>query len=376
MALKMYIPSYFVKTGRVGGAEHMFYNLVYGLSASAADLLLAYGSDADLSGNFLTFLQGRSDIARLRKPFAGPRFLAEQGSCFLPPERRDATLFPNYFTPPLLPARLGKVVTVIHDLQYRHFPEYFPARKRAWLRCSHRLTMERADTVVCISEVVKEDLLAVYGERFRLKLRTIHNPVCWDRFGPEGQEHPLHGRPYLLSVAAQYPHKNLPTLVRAFAQLAQRYADVQLVLVGQLFSQLAGEATRQSDIAELIASLGLQERVLVTGYVDDQRLGAWYRHASGFLFPSLFEGFGMPPVEALGLGVPTVTSRASSLPEVTLGKCAYVEKATDVDEWAAVLVDLLDRPDVYRVSAAVRASIREHYAPATIAGRYLDVCGN
>ena len=95
-------------------------------------------------------------------------------------------------------------------------------------------------------------------------------------------------------MAAQYAHKNLRTLLRAFATVAARDRDVMLVLCGQPYGGLRGVKSGTDEIGSLVEALGLSGRVLLTGYDDDRALGDWYRHAALFAFPSLFEGFGMP----------------------------------------------------------------------------------
>src|SRR5690606_13070144 len=111
-------------------------------------------------------------------------------------------------------------------------------------------------------------------------------------------------RPKVLSVSAHWPHKNIATLLRAFRRLQDRTGDdgPELVLVGQLAPNLVSNRNA-TDLEAVVEQLGLRN-VRVTGHIDDEALGEEYRSASLFVFPSLFEGFGMPPVEALGMGVP------------------------------------------------------------------------
>ena len=110
-----------------------------------------------------------------------------------------------------------------------------------------------------------------------------------------------------------------------------------------------------------------------TGYVDDRTLGSLYRRATVFAFPSLFEGFAMPPIEALGLGLPVLTSRATSIPEVTMGLATYLDDPRDPTETADRLGEMLDDPEAARPSTADVARVREAYDPVGIAARYRDV---
>jgi glycosyltransferase involved in cell wall biosynthesis len=121
----------------------------------------------------------------------------------------------------------------------------------------------------------------------------------------------------------------------------------------------------------LIAELNLGDAVRAAGYIEPQELGALYRGASLFVFPSIFEGFGLPPVEALGFGLPVITTRCASLPEVTLGLADYVDDPTNVEELAALMTERLEdgrRPDSTAVS-----ELRDLYSPERIGRLMYDV---
>lgn len=208
----------------------------------------------------------------------------------------------------------------------------------------------------------------------------IPNSINWGRYESDG--HPIiHGEqkqpfPYILSVAAQYPHKNLETLIRAFARVQSQFPEFRLVLVGQLSRNLVG-TSRQSRLEELVKEFELDQEVIVTGFVSDYELGRWYRNASLFVFPSLFEGFGMPPVEALGMGVPTLTTRCGSLLEVTMGLAQYVDNPLDPVEMAERIVDMLENQDHFRISEKAIQEIRKEYDVRSIGEKYYRVlCGS
>lgn len=365
------VAAHFVFTGRVGGAEHMLYNLLRGMWNSA-DVTVLCAAASNLNAGFA---QEVRNSARLREVGGnGSRFLAEQRACLAATTAGDAILFPNYFVPPLTPRRLGRVVTVLHDMQYRHFPQYFAPKKRAWLRAAHALAFRKADNVVAISSFVRDDALRWLGQDFANKITVIPNAVEWTRFdGSLGNRRPFDGR-YVLSVAAQYPHKNLETLIRAFAQVARQQSDLHLVLCGQDYSALRGVASSRAGLLPLGRELGIADRLHLTGYVDDAALGAWYRGASLFAFPSVFEGFGMPPVEALGFGLPVLTTSATALPEVTRGLAYHVDDPFSVTEWASKLVEMLANPGRYRPTDDEAAALRRFYHPDRIAEQYLNLC--
>lgn len=374
---RLLVAAHFVYAGRVGGAEHMLYNLLRGIAGSGPALTVLCSARGNLHPDFLREIEGRPDVQVLERGGGGPRFLAEQRACADRSLSADAVLFPNYYVPPWVPARLGRVATVLHDLQYKHFPQNFSARKRAWLTAAQAFAVRRADRVVVISGFVGQDVLRWFGDGVARKLVVIPNPISWDRFEAAGDEAAPIAQSYILSVAAQYPHKNLEVLVRGFAAMARRHPDLQLVLCGQDFGSLHGVA-RTGDapggLLPVIRALGLEGRVRLTGYVDDAALGRWYRHASLFAFPSVFEGFGMPAVEALGFGLPTLTTRCTALPETTLGLAQYVDRPDDANEWAERMDQIVRDPVGHRPGAGDVARLRAHYSPQRIGAAYADAC--
>lgn len=371
------VTAQFVFHGQVGGAEHMLYNVLRGLDRDGVGLRVLCADAGNLDPAFVAELDRMQPGSLVPcGGGTGSRFVSEQLACLRPGIRTDAVLFPNYFVPPLVPARLGRVVTVLHDMQFRHYPANFSTRKRAWLKASQAFALHRADTLVAISDFVRDDILRQYGDRHADKVVTIPNPISWARFEPvpgAATGRPIE-RPYVLSVAAGYAHKNLEVLVRAFAEVARRDPDLQLVFCGQDYAGLRGVSGARPGLAALAQELGLDGRVLVTGYVDDAALGRWYRHAAMFAFPSLFEGFGMPPVEALGFGLPTLTTALTALPEVTLGLAQTVQDPASPAEWADRMLDMVRNPAQSRPSDRAAARLRRRYSPERIGRLYALAC--
>ena len=162
----------------------------------------------------------------------------------------------------------------------------------------------------------------------------IPNAASWHRFeAVPASPPPLEG-PYILAVAAQYPHKNLED---------------------------AGPRARP------------RRPGAETGHIDDAALGSWYRGATMFAFASLFEGSGMPPVEALGFGRPTLTTTLTSLPQVTLSHARTVAEPMSPQAWAAAMLEMARDPATYRPSGRQVAGLRAHYAPQRIARLYIDM---
>jgi glycosyltransferase involved in cell wall biosynthesis len=351
----------FVRAGRVGGAEQALYNLLDGLRSMSAPWVVVTAEG----------LQPGFDLAPLvvrpvQVPGVQNRVVVE--TLTLPTLRdMDRWLLPNYYTP--LGLR-GHVVTVIHDAQHEHFPENFSAGKRAWLRAAHRYTMRRADVVVAISQFVADDLVRVHGGRYAAKVEVIPDAVSFDRLSSEALPTGLPAdREIVLCVSGAYRHKNLQTLVRAFADVAVRRPDSHLVIVGQAPELLLG-ARQGTPVTGLVRELGLADRVSVLGYVSDTELGALYRRASVLAMPSLFEGFGLPVIEALGLGVPVVSTRCGALSEVSLGIARYVDDPMSAAEMAGRLVDVLTEGDAARPSSADVERVRARYDPTLVASLF------
>jgi glycosyltransferase involved in cell wall biosynthesis len=361
MTMATAVSACFVRAGRVGGAEHALYNLLGGLrSVTAADPWTVVTAEP---------LQLGFDIAPLvirpvRVPGLRNRVAIE--TLTLPPMRDvDHWLLPNYYTPVGL---RGRVVTVIHDAQHEHLPENFSARKRAWLRAAHRYTMRRADIVVAISDYVADDLIARHGDHVVGKIRVIPNAVSFDRLSPGELPAAVPAdREVVLCVSGGYRHKNLETLVRAFAEVAARRPDSHLVVVGQAPELLLGARTGVG-VDGLVRELGLTDRVTVLGYISDAELGALYRVASVLVMPSLFEGFGLPVVEALGLGVPVVSTRAGSLTDVSLGLARYIDDPLSSAEMAEALITVL--ADGTHPSEADVEQVRARYNPRHVASLF------
>ncbi len=366
------VSAHFVQAGRVGGAEQMLYALIKGFCQIGQPVKLLVTRPDQLDAGFRRWFQNEKCGEMIITGNSRRRFVAEQMACLDRDIAGDAVIFPNYFTPPIMPRRVGNPLTVIHDLQYRYFPEYFSRRRRAWLNMAHRLTLRKAFKVIAISSSVRDDIGKHYGDAAAAQTTVIHDPIDWTRFEGKGENGPMpSGTPYILSVAAQYPHKNLATLVRAYGEVRKRYPDHKLVLVGQARDRLLG-THGGADLSKIIAEEGLSNSVVITGYLGDRELGHLLRNATLFAFPSVFEGFGMPPLEAMGFGIPTITTRCGSLPEVTLGRAIYVEKPYCVGEWADRISEVLDAPAKHWVAADDVAEIRRRYAPSTIAAQYLQ----
>ena len=241
----------------------------------------------------------------------------------------------------LLPrlTRTPSVIT-IHDIAYLRFPEHHLARNRWYLRAMMPRFLRAADRVIAVSESTRRDVMRVYeldagkievipegvDTRFRPDLETATVAAVRRRYGLPDR--------FILSVGTIEPRKNLPTLLDAFASLRRRHSDVGLVIAG-------GKGWLYGSFFERLRSLGLERQVVLTGFVPDEDMPALMNAAEVFAFPSEFEGFGLPPLEAMACGVPVVSSNAASLPEV-IGTAGLQLPPRDVGEWLGALERVLD----------------------------------
>lgn len=265
----------------------------------------------------------------VRIPFVYPR-LAKRD--------RLGLLHMTYMAPPVLPCPL---VLSVHDVSYKLFPRYFSPRVRLLLALLVGSSIHRARRVIAISENTRRDIIRFYGVDPE---RVIVTPLAASPdFRPQSAEEIMRVRSaydlpgdYILAVGNKQPRKNLRRLIRAFAALAPRYPDLTLAIAGQ-------SGWQGSQVEAEVVRCGLVRRVWFTGYVPDADLPALYGGATVFCYPSLYEGFGLPPLEAMGCGVATVTSNTSSLPEV-VGDAALTVDPTSGRELAVALDTLLGDP--------------------------------
>ena len=271
---------------------------------------------------------------------APPYSIREQITLPMDLWRAQAKLFhaPHYVLPPLTPCR--SVVT-IHDVIHLMFPEYLPNRLAyAYARAVIWSAIRRADRVLTVSDASKRDILR-YFDVSAGKVEVIPNAID-DRFrvAPSDEEiaqvrerYQLHS-PFLLYAGNIKPHKNLERLIEAFADLRRRgFDEVKLLIIGD-------QVTKYPALRRAVHRCKLHTHVRFFGFVPDRMLAVLYRLADAFVFPSLYEGFGLPPLEAMASGTPVVTSNVSSLPEV-VGDAALLVDPYDTGAIADALERLL-----------------------------------
>ncbi len=223
-------------------------------------------------------------------------------------------------------------VVTIYDLSFIHYPERLPAARRLYLRLLTGLTCRRARRVLAISQSTARDLTATLGippEKIEVAAPgydpALFHPLPSEQIAAFRQAKNLPER-FWLFVGTLEPRKNLPVMLEAYAALKRPPA---LIIGG-------GKGWDYEPIFAAVARFKLEDRVQFVGFIPPGELAIWYNCAEAFLYPSVFEGFGLPVLEALACGTPVVVSDASSLPEV-VGKAGIRVPPQDVAAWVEAL---------------------------------------
>jgi glycosyltransferase involved in cell wall biosynthesis len=287
---------------------------------------------------------------------AGPYSFREQISIPLSVRRQHVDVFhaPHYVLPALTPAR---AVVTIHDCIHLMFPQYLPNRLAyVYARASLWIAAHKSDKILTVSETSKRDILRFFNVSPE-KIVVIPNAID-ERFRVEPDEDQVVrtreryqlGDPFILYAGTIKPHKNLERLIEAFCLVRTRSGieELRLLIIGDEISKL--QALRRA-----VHRHKVHKYVRFLGFVPDETLAVLYRLAAVFVFPSLYEGFGLPPLEAMASGTPVVTSSVSSLPEV-VGDAAVLVDPHNADAIAyGILQALMDdelRADLRRKGLA------------------------
>jgi glycosyltransferase involved in cell wall biosynthesis len=243
---------------------------------------------------------------------------------------------------PMLPTR--RPILTIHDLQYLFYPEYFTKAKLAYLRTMVPRSAETARLVMTPSEYTRRtvierlsidpSMVVVVPHGISPREESTADPDVLRRFGIDG--------PYFLYPAATYPHKNHLVLIEAFNRMLNIHPSSYLVFTGPKGWEVWKTATEMEQrIGRELAKRGIEDRVKRLGFVSSHDLDALYQGASAVVFPSRFEGFGAPVLEAMSRGCPVVAADATALPEV-VGRAGRLVSPDNAEDWCRAMVDLVE----------------------------------
>jgi glycosyltransferase involved in cell wall biosynthesis len=314
---------------------------------------LVYAPSSDLNRQLLSSSRYRRRLTRL--PIERPPVRIGWEQTVLPLEllrERADLLHALGFVSPI--GWRGRTVVTVYDLSFMRFPEVYNRPNRVYLNTFAPPSLRRADRVITISEDARRDVIELCGvppERVTTILLAAD-----DRFQPAPADEiaafrALHGLPerFVLYLGTLQPRKNIETLVRAYAQLRNEGSDNHALVIA------GGRGWQFDSIFNLSRELGIAAFVHLPGFVPDDEQPLWYSSATVFAFPSRYEGFGLPLLEAMACGAPVVSSSASSLPEV-VGDAGMLVDPSDVEGWCSALRQLLeDEPHRAALAAAGRA---------------------
>ncbi len=266
--------------------------------------------------------------------------------------RPDVLFVPAHTIPFIHP---GRSVVTVHGLEYECSPESYSSWDRLYMRAVIRFSCRVAETVIAVSENTKRDLMSLYGvtegkirvvyegkpeEESHVKSHTSHIETRerGTKNEIENKESEIE-KPYLLFVGRIEERKNVRRIVEAFDILKKRNGiPHRLVLVGK-------PGYGYEDVKNAIEASDFQDEIIEKGYVCEEEKGSLLRNADVFVFPSLYEGFGLPVVEAQAVGIPVVTSDSSSLPEIGGDGALYADPLS-VESIALRIGEVLSEPAV------------------------------
>jgi glycosyltransferase involved in cell wall biosynthesis len=243
-------------------------------------------------------------------------------------EKPDVLWMPMHNVPYFKPKSVKTVIT-IHDLAFKYFPECFTKWELWKLNFLAKMAIKKSDKLIAISESSKKDILKFYPKIKKSKIKVIYHGFDKNLFSKKTSQeeliaflkaYDLKARSYLLYVGAIQPRKNLNVLIEAFEKIKtdEKYKDLRLVLAGE-------KAWLWEDVFKKIDASPYKSDIITSGKIKFEEIGQLMRGAGVFCFPSLYEGFGLPILEAFAAQVPVVCANNSSLPEVAGDAVLYFD---------------------------------------------------
>nr|MBA2601905.1 glycosyltransferase family 4 protein [Actinomycetota bacterium] len=336
--------------GVVGGSETYLARLLYGLAERSSEL------DYTIFA-LPQFKDAHPDLAKTFKTAYAPvsgswkSFRVAGENSWLARECRRRHIDLVHHAGGIVPmVRAARPILTIHDLQYLYYPEYFTRAKLSYLKRMVPRSCETARLVLTPSEFTRRTVI----ERMNIDPEVVvvvpHGISPRESADGEGnirKRYGIEGR-FFLYPAITYPHKNHLVLIEAFARTLKVHSDVTLVLTG-------AKGSIEVKVAKSVRELGIESNVRRLGYIPSHDLDALYDEAVALTFPSRFEGFGAPVLEAMARGCPVIAADATALPEV-VGDSGCLVSPDNAEQWHQAMLELVENPED-----------RERYAKAGLA---------
>jgi len=368
MRLKFAMDLTWVRHKIVGGTEFFVNNLIKGFIDTKLDFELVLITAKDNSKLFRSYTSDERIIlvsAPINSASVAKRIIWQnlRLSKFILKQGVDLCLEPVY-AKPFFGSKKVKFISVIHDLEALHFPENHSNISNIWLRLSWKNSTKTSKHIISISDFVRLDILEKYNIEEE-KVTTIFDPIDIDisdqcDFSFIQEKFGVSKESYYYTVSKLNPHKNLTTLVKTFGEIKKR--GIKQLPCKLVISGVNGGMANK--LVEIAKEYSLHDEVVLTGFVDNSIRNALYANAKAFLFPSIFEGFGMPPIEAICAGTPVVTTKMACIPEITQNIANYVNDPYSTDDWIESMLNIQNKNHLFD---------HDIYVPRYIAEQYLAI---
>jgi glycosyltransferase involved in cell wall biosynthesis len=266
----------------------------------------------------------------------------------------------------------GPLVLTVHDLSWIHYPEMHPVDRVRNMNKHFQKSMERASMIITDSSAIKDEIVEMFGvadnriKSIPLGVESLFRPLTLEESMPVLQQHGLSYQKYILAVGTLEPRKNLSSALLAYMQLpAGIRKNYPLVLVGM-------KGWHTSSLEKQMAPLVAAGEIRQLGYLEREDLAAIIAGALTLVYPSIYEGFGLPPLEAMTCGVPVIASNVSSLPEV-VGDSGLLVNPHDIDDIAKAMETMITAPDIRAASAQKALARSAEFSWDTCVDQTVDI---
>lgn len=333
MGLRIGINALYLIPGGVGGTEIYLRSLMREIAKADTENEYFVFTNAETEAGLVP--AGRNfhhEPQQVRAVVRPARLIWEQFALPLAARRlRLDVMFNPGFTAPLLAG--CPVVTVFHDLQHKRHPEYFRKIDLPFWRFFLYWSARHSSRIIAVSEATRADLLRYYDLKEE-RIRVVAHGVDEEFFAVGARRSPRDLRNFILCVSTLHPHKNLDRLVRAFRRFHEARPEFRLIIAGMHGFQTAR-------IEQTIIDCGMGAHVHITGWIPREELLALYHKAWAFVYPSTFEGFGMPVLEALASGIPAAVSWIEPMKSIA-GEAALPFDPFDENGMSEALLRLIE----------------------------------
>lgn len=318
-----------VRPGICGGTESFIRNLLDGFLQYDTEneyTLFVSEDNAHTFEHYGTFPMFKIKVCPIKSAVQAKRIIWENlhmSKCAK--DTKVDVMFLPVYSKPLTCWNKIPYVSVIHDLQALHYPEYFGFFRRLFFKWAWYHACKTSSKVIAISEYGKKDIVHYYPFA-KDRVLVIPDPIVTCDSTTEieqlEEKYKLTKGQYFYCVSSLLPHKNLNTLLQVMSQ----WQGTEVLV-------LSGVGNQNQELQGLIEKYNIKNKLILTGFVSDSERDCLYENCKLFVYPSVFEGFGMPPIEAMRKGKRVVMTEKSCLRDITMGMAIYVENPYSVEEW-------------------------------------------